>query len=141
MTQMTPNEDLVDLAQRLFVYEAARGTAAEHTLAAVVVSDKLRRPLSRLAGTAGFASLLARALTLAKAKVPALSAVRIAVDGSLDGLNDIGEQQDQAEAGVILIAELLVLLAVFVGHSFVVNIVLDTWPDLPRSDHTILEKN
>ena len=140
MTQTVRNEDLLDLAQRLLSYEAAQSAPEANTLAAVLVSEKLRRALSRLVGIAGFASALARALALAKAKVPALGAVQIKIDGSLDGFEDIGEQH-RPEAGVILIAELLALLAVFIGHGLVLNLVLDAWPDLPGSEHTILEKN
>ena len=66
MTQTSRNQDLLDLARRLISYEAARSAPPENTLAAVLVSEKLRRPLSRLAGIAGFASVLARALTLAR---------------------------------------------------------------------------
>ena len=66
--------------------------------------------------------------------------MRIEIDGSLDGFSEIGEQ-DRAEAGVVLIAEVLALLALFIGPSLVLILVLDAWPDLPGSDHTILEKN
>jgi hypothetical protein len=41
------------------------------------------RPLSTLAGVEGFRSLLARALTLAKAQVPSLAAVQVKADGTL----------------------------------------------------------
>src|SRR5687767_2046261 len=48
------------------------------------VCEKLRRPLSTLAGAAGFRSLLARALTLAKAESPWLEGLKINPDGTFD---------------------------------------------------------
>ena len=96
------------------------------------VSEKLRRPLSTLVGSSGFRSLLARALTLAKAQAPGLSAVQIKPDGSLEGLSDL-RNQDQA-AGVILVAQLLGLLVTFIGESLMLSLVLDAWVDLPVFD-------
>ena len=89
------------------------------------VSEKLRHPLSTLAGSSGFGSLLARSLTLAKAQDPRLSAVQVKPDGSLEGL---GSEDQDAEAGVILIAQLLELLVTFIGEGLVLNLVLDSWP-------------
>ena len=94
--------------------------------AVLCVSEKLRRPLSTLAGSSGFRSLLARALTLAKAQDPRLSAVQVKPDGSLEGL---GSGDQDAESGVILIAQLLELLVTFIGEGLVMNLVLDSWPN------------
>ena len=93
---------------------------------ALRVSEKLRRPLSTLAGSSGFRSLLARSLTLAKAQAPALSAVQVNPDGSLEGL---GSGDQDAESGVILIAQLLELLVTFIGEGLVLSLVLDSWPN------------
>lgn len=90
------------------------------------VSEKLRRPFSMLAGSGGFRSLLARSLTLAKAQAPALSAVQVKPDGSLEGL---GSGDQNAESGVILIAQLLELLVTFIGEGLVLSLVLDSWPN------------
>ena len=106
--------------------------------AVLCVSEKLRRPLSTLAGSSGFRSLLARSLTLAKAQAPALSAVKVKPDGSLEGL---GSEDQDAEAGVILIAQLLGLLVTFIGEGLVLSLVLDAWPNftgidsLEKKDH------
>jgi hypothetical protein len=55
-----------DLAQWLLEHEAAAGKPIEaKTYGACRVCDKLRDPLSTLAGVAGYKSLLSRALTLA----------------------------------------------------------------------------
>ena len=72
-----------DLAQRLIAYESAAGETSEPTkFAAFSVCETLRQPLCTLAGVAGFRSLLSRALTLARAEAPSLSAVQVAADGS-----------------------------------------------------------
>jgi hypothetical protein len=70
-TEVSPK--VRDLAQRLLSLEVAGESLSEAKMpAAVIVSEKLRRPLSRLAGTAGFRSLLVRAWTLKKREVETL---------------------------------------------------------------------
>jgi hypothetical protein len=86
----------------------------------------LRQPLITLAGVAGFRSLLSRALTLARVEAPSLSAVQVAADGSLQGLNELRPQvdEDQArEAGIILITQLLGLLVRVVGEAVTLQLV------------------
>lgn len=95
--------------------------------AVLSVSEKLRRRLSTLAGSSSFRALIARSLTLAKAQNPRLNAVQIQPDGSLECL---GSEDLDAEAGVILIGELLELLVTFIGEGLVLSLVLDSWPDL-----------
>jgi hypothetical protein len=121
------------LAQRLLTYEAVAGENSEPAeSAAFRVCAKLRRPLITLAGVAGFRSLLSRALTLAKAEAPSLSAVQVAADGSLKGPDEIASQtnKDQArDGGAILIAQLLGLLLSFIGEGLTLRLVQDVWPD------------
>jgi hypothetical protein len=116
-----------DLAQRLLAYQDAAGKTSEPTeLAAFGVCERLRQPLITLAGLAGFRSLLSRALTLARAEAPSLSAVQVAADGSLRGLDELGPRvdADQArEAGVILITQLLELLVRVVGEAMTLQLV------------------
>ena len=121
------------LAQRLLTYEAVAGENSEPAeSAAFRVCAKLRRPLITLAGVAGFRSLLSRALTLARAEAPSLSAVQVAADGSLKGLDElepqIGKEQARDE-GAILIAQLLGLLLTFVGEGLTLRMVQDVWPE------------
>ena len=131
----TASPEIREFAQRLVAYEAAGDSAAgADLLAEVRVAEKLRHPLSRLAGVNGFRMLLVRALTLAKAQVPGLSTVQIEADGSLEGFSDLGNRAEAAGAGVMLIAELLGLLAAFVGEAFTLSLVLDVWPDFPVFD-------
>jgi hypothetical protein len=121
------------LAQRLLIYEAVAGKNSETTeSAAFRVFAKLRRPLITLAGVAGFRSLLSRALTLARAEAPSLSAVQIAADGSLQGLDELEPQidKDQArEGGTILITQLIGLLLTFIGEGLTLSMVQAVWPE------------
>jgi len=121
------------LAQRLLTYEAAAGETSEPAeSAAFRVSAKLRRPLITLAGVAGFRSILSRALTLARAEAPGLSAVQVAADGSLKGLDELEPQigKEQArEGGAILIAQLIGLLLTFIGEGLTLRLVQDVWPE------------
>jgi hypothetical protein len=115
------------LVQRLLANENAAGKTSEPTeFAAVGVCERLRQPLITLAGVAGYRSLLARALTLARAEAPCLSVVQVAADGSLKGLDELRPQvdADQArEAGIILITQLLGLLVRSVGEAMTLQLV------------------
>jgi hypothetical protein len=121
------------LAQRLLAYEAVAGGNSELTeSAAFRVCAKLRRPLITLAGVAGFRSLLSRALTLAKAEAPSLSAVQVAADGSLKGLDELASQTDKEQArdeAAILIAQLLGLLLTFIGEGLTLRLIQNEWPE------------
>ena len=121
------------LAQRLLAYEAVAGESSEPAeSAAFRVCAKLRRPLITLAGVDGFRSLLSRALTLAKAEAPSLSAVQVAADGSVKGLDELALQTEKEQArdgGVILIAQLIGLLRTFIGEGLTLRLVQDVWPE------------
>jgi hypothetical protein len=119
-----------ELAQRLFAYELAETqTVNAGTHAVSRVSDKLRRPLTTLVGAAGFRSLLARALTLAKQESPTLGAWQVKADGSLESPNGEAEQ-----SGAVLIAHLIGLMVTFIGESLTLRLVHDVWLDLADSE-------
>jgi hypothetical protein len=121
-----------DLALRLLAYEDAAGESSEPAeSSAFRVCERLRQPLITLAGVAGFRSLLSRALTLARAEAPSLSAVQVAADGSLKGLDELASQTDKEQArdgGAILIAQLIGLLLTFIGEGLTLRLVQDVWP-------------
>jgi len=119
------------LAQRLLTYEAvARENSEPGESAAFRVCERLRRPLITLAGVAGFRSLLSRALTLARAEAPSLSAVQVAADGSLKGLDELADDTEQdRDGGAILIAQLIGLLLTFIGEGLTLRLVQDVWPE------------
>ena len=126
------------LAQRLLNYEAVEGKNSETTeSAAFRVCAKLREPLTTFAGVAGFRSLLSRALTLAKAEAPSLSAVQIAEDGSLQGLDELKPEIDTdqtKERGAILVAQLIGLLLTFIGEGLTLRMVQGVWPQATEGD-------
>jgi hypothetical protein len=122
-----------DFARRLVAHEAAR---AEPPVAsgseAVRVCEKLRLPLSKLAGVAGFRSLMSRAMAMAKNEVPSLAAVHVGADGSLEGLDPPVHDQDTGaggHAGVVVVAQLLGLLVTFIGEPLTLRLVRDAWPN------------
>ena len=131
------------MAQRLLTLEAVAGKNSEVTeSAAFRVCAKPRWPLTTLAGIDGFRSLLARALALAKAEAPSLSAVQVAADGSLQGLDELEPQidKDQAkEGGAILIAQLIGLLLTFIGEGLTLSMVQAVWPEA-AFDGRVFEK-
>jgi hypothetical protein len=134
MNRDSPSPKDRAIAQHLLAREAGAGNSAEANAAvAFRVAEKLRRPLSTLVGATGFHALLARALVLTKAQVPGLDALQVAPDGSLDGLGVVPDHR-ASEAGAALIAQILALLAVFIGEDLMLRLLDDVWPDLSSFD-------
>ncbi len=126
MSQTNVTSTTRDLAQRLVAHESAAKVSDAEKASTCWVCEKLRRPLITLTGSAGYRSLLARALTLAKRESPALSAVQVKDDCSLEGL-----EGEAVQANVIIIIQLLGLLTAFIGETLTLRLVHDVWPDLP----------
>ena len=135
---MTTPLTMRDMAQRLLDYEAfAEKTSEPAESATLRVYEKLRHELGEFAGVAGFQSLASRALVLAKTEAPSLSAVRVAPDGSLQGMGEIEHQFDidkiragefpAGEGGIILIARLLGLLYLLLGEALTLRLLRATW--------------
>jgi hypothetical protein len=126
--------DMRGLAQQLLAHETAILNCSEDTKPTVIrVTEKLRVSLIRLAGTAGYRTLLTRALILAKMRapdIPGISVVQIMPNGSLEGLDGLSDD----EAGLLLIAQLLELLVVFIGDHLVLRLLSDVWSDLSLVD-------
>jgi len=148
--QPIPSPEIRELAKRLVAHESARphpsngeaqtvsGLPDRLSLPNLSVAEKLRRPLSTLAGVSGFRALVSRALTLAKAQRPELSIVQVKPDGSLDIIsatpgrppNGTGDRTSgESEAVEVLVTELLWLLVALIGEPFVVILLRDEWPD------------
>ena len=122
---------LREFAQRLLDFEATAGALSSDRITAMDrVSEKRRRPLSALAGVAGFQSLIARALTLAKEEARWLEAARVDPEGILTlGLDSQLDNDRAVEGGVVAIAHLLGLLIDFVGKDLTLTLVHEVWPD------------
>jgi hypothetical protein len=79
-------------------------------------------------GVDGFQALASRALALAKSQMPRLSAVQVTANGGLRGLGKIESQTDadeNGEAGIILIAQLLGLFLTFLGEATTLRLIED----------------
>ena len=126
---MLPPQKTRDLARSLVASEADASTTTLHTEPATVrVYEKLRRQLGSPVGVDGFHALASRALALAKVESPGLSAVQIAANGGLRGLDEVESQTDAdeyGEAGVILIAQLLGLFLAFLGEATTLRLIED----------------
>ena len=123
-----------NLAGRLIALEETGNPSDETLDGACRVCAKLRAPLAKLAGLVGFRSLLARALALATAEAPSLLTVKVGEDGSLLGgtpANRSHEAAASGNAGVVVVAQLLGLLLVFIGEPLTMRLVRDAWPGLP----------
>jgi hypothetical protein len=130
MIRSADNPTIRELVQRLLVYEGAETHSSSENIHAVSrVCDKVRRPFATLAGIAGFRSLLARALTLAKQESQDLDGWEVKSDGSLEGLNG-----EAAQSGAVLIANLIGLMITFIGESLTLRLLHDVWPDLLDSE-------
>ena len=131
-------------AESLLTYEAQAGPAlAGKKPPAVLVCAKLRLPLATLMGNAGYRALLSRALALAQAEIPWPGEVVIKPDGSLGGWEALVAQvdpQEMAEAGVVLIAQLLGLLAAFIGKDLMLRQVGEVWPTVELNESDLVTK-
>ena len=125
------------IAGRLIAYEASQNESSEtNVTAAFGVCDRLRRALGKLAGVAGFRSLLLRALTLAKAEVAWLEALQLKADGSLEYPEQKAAlaQAEMVQGEIVLVAQLLGLLVTFTGESLTWSLLQEVWPGLPMKE-------
>ena len=126
------------LASRLMAYEAGKVRAGEApNSVAFRVCDKLRQSLSRLAGIAGFRSLLSRALALASNEVRWLKAVHINAEGYLEGLDEAQSRlsrDEGAKGEIVLVAHLIGLLTTFIGEELMLRLMQEAWPDAAFDD-------
>jgi hypothetical protein len=127
-----------DFSERLIAH-ATRGNRSSETEtpAIFLVVEKLRPNLVTLLGNVGFRALLSRALVLTNSEIAWLRAVHVKADGSLEGLHELEAQLDPeeiAEGTVVLLAQLLGLLVVFIGESLTLRLVRDVWPKLSLDD-------
>jgi len=130
-----------DLAERLFAEEEAAATSSPPGVpVSFRVCEKLRRPLTMLAGAAGFRSLLWRALTLARKESPGLEALQLSDDGSLADCESLNGNGRDPEGELLLIANLLALLFTFIGETLTLRLLYDVWPDASFDSSTAEEE-
>jgi hypothetical protein len=122
---------LREFAEWLLAYEAAAAPVPETSVPPEFrVCEKLRRPLTMLAGSSGYHSLMLRALTLAQREAPSLGALQVKADGSLwDGEVGPNLENHDAVGGALLVAHLTGLLFTFIGETLTLRLMHDVWPD------------
>lgn len=125
---------LKQLARRLLAYEAAASKPADaQNSTAFHVCEKLRGPLGKLLGGGGFRALLSRAQALAGKEVPWLLALKLKADGSIEELDELeGKLKARvvAEGEVVLVAQLIGLLATFIGTELTQRFLNEIWPEM-----------
>jgi hypothetical protein len=126
---MLPPNKTRELARSLVASEADASTTSLHTEpASVRVYERLRRQLGAPVGVDGFQALASRALALAKSQSPRLRAVQVTANGGLRGLGEVPSQTDadeDSEAGIVLIAQLLGLFLTFLGEATTLRLIED----------------
>ena len=124
---MLPPKKTRDLTRSLVAGETDASTKSLHPGPATVrVYERLRRQLGSSMGVDGFQMLASRALALAKSQSHRLSAVQITANGGLRGLGEVESQTDEdGEAGIILIAQLLGLFLTFLGEATTLRLIED----------------
>ena len=126
---MIPLKETRDLARSLVASEADAATTSLHAEPATVrVYERLRRQLGAPVGVAGFQTLASRALALAKSESPKLGAVQVTANGGLRGLGEVESQSDgdeDGEAGISLIAQLLGQFLTFLGEATTLRLIED----------------
>ena len=118
-----------DLARTLIAREAHATTPSLQAEPATLrVYEKLRRQLCSPVGVDGFQALASRALALSKSQSPRLGAVQVTANGILRGLDQVEsetEADEDGEAGVILISQLLELFLTFLGEATTLRLIED----------------
>jgi hypothetical protein len=96
--------------------------------------ERLRVPLTKLVGTAGFSALVARSQALATREVPSLKRPR--ASGALGKSRQdqiqrkVGAGEAGEDGGEIQLAVMLGLLVTFIGESITMILVREAWPDV-----------
>ncbi len=88
--------------------------------------------ISKILGTTGFATLLSRALALAKVEVPTLGGLEVRPDGSLRTFVEPGRESGlvpSEDGDDVFLAQLLGLMVIFIGESLTLRLVQDAWMD------------
>ena len=104
---------------------------------AFLVCDKLGPQLATLMGRGGYHALLSRALALSRKDADWLRTVLLAEPGSLEIADDVLKKVDAQEldaGSTLLVAELLGLLAAFIGDTLTLRLMRDVWPALSLED-------
>ena len=132
-----------DFVRHLVAHEMLADPPPATTLPApCYASEKLRPPLVALMGNVGFSALLSRAGVLAGAEIPWLGSLQVKTDGSFEGFDELAAQvptEELFEGCVVLLAQLLGLLAAFIGEDLTLRLLREVWPKLSLKNFNVSE--
>jgi hypothetical protein len=111
----------------------ASSGAAEKEVA-MRVCEKLQDSLRRFVGPDGVTALTRRAVAMARNERAALSSLKVARDGRVEGWDTLAATGHSAEAAMEIVSHLLWLLVTFIGESLTLRLVRDVWPDTKLDD-------
>lgn len=139
---MTPNlksapQALRKLSRRLLEHQAGNPSHPQALLdVAGPVCQKLQEKLVTLIGSNGCQVLISRAWVLTRREFPELSPIETKGSCHFQGQGSMqGLDPDQAmEAQVVMLANLLWLLMIFIGEDLSMHLVYELWPDLPPGE-------
>jgi hypothetical protein len=130
MNRVTPQ--MRKLAARLIAFDSSGNNSSRTKNPDVFhVCEKLRPQLATLVGNEAFRALVSHALALARAESPSLREVRVNAKGLLEAPTEIHGRINSVsflETRVVLVAQLLGLLAAFIGENLTLGLVREVWP-------------
>ena len=122
------------LADRIVDYEAQLSVEPLPKIDVVLrVCEKLHLHLVTLVGKAGYHALMTRTLALLQRDYPWAKNFRIQTDGSILPEISAGthtQVDSMMNEAVAIPAQLLTLLAIFIGEHLTLNLALEIWPPL-----------
>jgi hypothetical protein len=138
MPEVSPAARIV--ARRVLLHEAGGRTEPAALAEAAERADaRLRTRLADLIGQTGYTTLVARAVRLAQAEVPALEGIAVAAGETgaaerLHGVHEFARTSGDAAAieaslGAIL-AHVIGLLITFIGEDLALRLIREAWPEL-----------
>jgi hypothetical protein len=129
-------------AAELLVERRMEASPARATAAPVDVCEELVEMFAAVVGSHGVLALLERSLRLLESERAWLGPA-IGAEAPFESLRTcLGEQETRTalEAGVVLIATLVGLLATFIGEGLVRQLIEEAWPGV-LTRHTVGEEN
>jgi hypothetical protein len=139
---MTPNlksapPGLRKLSRRLLEQQAGNPSHPQDLLAASEpVCQKLQEKLVTLIGSNGCRVLISRAWVLTRREFRELNSIEtkgschFQRQGSMQGL----DPDQTVEGQVVMLANLLWLLMIFIGEDLSMHLMYELWPDLPPGE-------
>ncbi len=132
-----PGEDAFPVVQDLIRLLRDAETPADVAFNAERVFESLRRHLSSVLGTSGYATLLARSLALTRNEHPGLAGLTTDKNGSLQGqFTELSEGRDPADAArgfAALLRRFAMLLTTFIGEDLTNRLLEAVWQNLENN--------